>query len=78
MGRTSFRRPKRDHEGQRADPTAFAALKAAAAGGEKKPPTDLEKKLLFDDNRSTVSALKGAGMSDEKIYEIINEAANRQ
>lgn len=72
LGRTLFRRPQKYHQGKRADPTSFEALERAAAGGKQKPPTNLEKELLFGDNPSKVRALKAAGFSDEKIYELLN------
>lgn len=70
LGRNLFRRVR--HEGQRGDSTAFEALKRVAAGQEQKPPTDLEKKLLFGDNKSSVRAFRAAGLTDEEIYNLLN------
>lgn len=64
-------RPGKYHQEQRSDTTAFEALKRAAAGQRDKPPTDFEMDDLFRSNPSSVRALKGAGLSDKQIYEIL-------
>lgn len=73
LGRTLFRRPQRDHQGKRADPTAFEALKRAAAGEGRKPPTKTDMDILFGENQSEVRILRDAGLSKEQIYEYLND-----
>lgn len=72
LGRNLARRPQKHHQGERSDPTAFDALKLAAAGGGQKPPTKLEMDILFGDNPSQVRTFRSAGWTDDKIYEILN------
>lgn len=72
LGRKSFRRPQKYHQGQRSDPTAFEALQRAMADDESKPPTPQEIKGLLDDNPLKVRVLRASGLSDEQIYDILN------
>ena len=69
LGR-GFLRPKREHEGQRSAPTEYIASKRLA---KDKPPTPLEKLLVFGSNRSEVRVLKAAGISDDQIYEQLKD-----
>ncbi|QQG47440.1 MAG: hypothetical protein HY044_04950 [Candidatus Woesebacteria bacterium] len=64
MGR-SFQRAR--HEGLKSNPTEWEASKRLA----NKPPTDNERKILFDENPSDVKTYKASGLSDEEIYNIL-------
>ena len=71
LGRGTFARTR--HEGRHGDPTAFAALNNAAAGSDQKPPNLIEKLLVFQSNSSEYRSLKGAGWTDDQIYEQLKD-----
>lgn len=71
VGRSTLR-PGKYHQGGRSDPTAFEALKRAAAGQQQQPLTPLEMKDLLESNPSRVRVLRAAGFSFEQIYEMLN------
>lgn len=72
LGRSSFRRPQKYHQGQRSDPTAYEALRQAAGKGNQNPPNELEMELLFKDNPKQVKIFQAAGLSNKQIYELLN------
>lgn len=77
LGRASFRRPQKDHEGQRSDPTEWGASKKLAKDLGGDGPTKIEIQMVLEDNPRAVAAIrsaaeqKGRKLSDREIYEML-------
>jgi len=68
LGRTSFRRPTKNHTGFRSDETAY---RAGIKLDNNNPPTSIDKQLILDNNRETVQFYREQGYSDDAIYEML-------